>query len=200
MATMDAPAAERNKDPIWRTMRDFVLPSILEEKQALPHSTIGVLEVAAGAGVHTTYFCHQLEQLISSIDDSHSIPIHWIPTDPDENSRLSIQRRIQDAYVQHFISNRVHIHQPLSLTLNEGGIVEKSILETFPLIDCILCINMIHIAPWEATLGLMKISSDILSHDHASRNGCLCLYGPFLGHGPPVESNMYVEIYFSSPL
>ncbi len=39
--------------------------------------------------------------------------------------------------------------------------------------DGIICINMIHISPWEATVGLIKGAAAIL----ASKSP-LCLYGP----------------------
>jgi Protein of unknown function (DUF938) len=40
--------------------------------------------------------------------------------------------------------------------------------------DAIICINMIHIAPWAATQGLLRGSSRILPPA-----GLLCLYGPY---------------------
>jgi hypothetical protein len=40
--------------------------------------------------------------------------------------------------------------------------------------DALLCINMIHIAPWEATAALMRGAARILSP-----HGMLFLYGPF---------------------
>jgi hypothetical protein len=40
--------------------------------------------------------------------------------------------------------------------------------------DAVLCINMIHIAPWEATAALMRGAARVLPRD-----GILFLYGPF---------------------
>jgi hypothetical protein len=38
----------------------------------------------------------------------------------------------------------------------------------------VICINMIHIAPWEATVGLTRGAANSLP-----AGGALCLYGPF---------------------
>ena len=40
--------------------------------------------------------------------------------------------------------------------------------------DAVLCLNMIHIAPWAAALGLLRNAGSVLG-----QNGMLFLYGPF---------------------
>lgn len=42
--------------------------------------------------------------------------------------------------------------------------------------DIVLCINMIHISPWSATAGLMKMAGERL----ARPGGLLALYGPYV--------------------
>ncbi len=44
--------------------------------------------------------------------------------------------------------------------------------------DAILCINMIHISPWEAALGLLRGAARLLPTD-----GLLYLYGPYVQQG-----------------
>jgi hypothetical protein len=44
--------------------------------------------------------------------------------------------------------------------------------------DAVLCINMIHIAPWEAALGLLRGAAAILPP-----GGPLILYGPYRREG-----------------
>ena len=44
--------------------------------------------------------------------------------------------------------------------------------------DAVLCINMIHIAPWDAAVGLIKGASRILP-----ASGLLILYGPYKRNG-----------------
>lgn len=77
-------------------------------------------------------------------------------------------------------------HEPVKLTLDESGIVEEETRTLFAKLefDLIININMIHIAPWEATLGLMKVAGEKLSKD-----SWLFLYGPFKVNGKCVESN-----------
>mmetsp|Transcript_8893 Transcript_8893/g.19048 ORF Transcript_8893/g.19048 Transcript_8893/m.19048 type:complete len:110 (+) Transcript_8893:1-330(+) len=51
--------------------------------------------------------------------------------------------------------------------------------------DLVLCINMIHIAPWEATVGLMECAAQFLR-----KGGMLVLYGAYKIGGTSVESNL----------
>lgn len=52
--------------------------------------------------------------------------------------------------------------------------------------ELMLCINMIHISSWSATIGLMKLAQRKLS----SQDGILYCYGPFLEHGTSVPTNL----------
>jgi len=51
--------------------------------------------------------------------------------------------------------------------------------------DLVLCINMIHISPWKATLGLMACAGKSLR-----KGGTLMCYGPYKVDGTAVESNL----------
>ena len=44
---------------------------------------------------------------------------------------------------------------------------------------------MIHISPWEATIGLFKVASQKLK-----KGGILYCYGPYKENGTAVESNL----------
>jgi hypothetical protein len=48
--------------------------------------------------------------------------------------------------------------------------------------EAMVCINMIHISPWAATLSLMQVAGQILPH-----NGVLYLYGPYRRADRPIE-------------
>eukprot|EP00977_Amphora_coffeiformis_P011070 scaffold2655_cov179-Amphora_coffeaeformis.AAC.3 len=55
--------------------------------------------------------------------------------------------------------------------------------------DWIWTINMIHISPWAATQGLMKMAGTKLK----PKSGRLILYGPYRVNGFTVESNLKFE-------
>jgi SAM-dependent methyltransferase len=147
-----APATERNRVPI------------LEVLQRVLPSTGTVLEVAAGTGQHAVFFAPRLT------------PRKWLPTDPNPILRDSIK-----AWCQHYPSD--NLYPPLDLDVcSPIWSVERDELldelnqfdlETYPF-SAIVCINMIHIAPWEACLGLMAGAKRLLQ-----TGGILYLYGPY---------------------
>lgn len=133
-----------------------------------------VLEIAAGCGVHTQHFCSRLSEGGASF--------HYLPSDLDATSRASIQARIDQSNLLDFVES------PLALSLNANGIVETetvSALDKTGDLDLILCINMIHISPWDATRGLMKLAGSKLR-----KGGVLFCYGPYKVGGTAVESNL----------
>jgi hypothetical protein len=175
---------------------------------------IRVLEVAAGAGVHTHYLCMQLATnypLVSAMASATELPllfVRWIPTDMDAHCRQSQDAYIMEENMTLLRGNGSMEKQPPSETLHslvqQGRIpvlVEPSIpltLQTHGIqesvtdqllashsMDLIININMIHISPWSATVGLFHMAASKLH----STTGLLLLYGPFREHGTCVESN-----------
>lgn len=165
---LESPSSERNKAPIWE-----VLKSKAFQSNADSTGTLHVLEIAAGSGVHTVYFAKKLS--------AAGVNFQWIPTDPDEPSRLSTQARLQlEPGLLSVVSS------PLQLTLDSNGICEAESLKFQPnSFDVMMAMNMIHIAPWSATEGLMRVAGAALRS-----NGVLFLYGPFKMGGSCVESNL----------
>ena len=165
MTILDSPSAQRNKEPIWGILSEKVFSLLSDDRP------VTVVEVAAGCGVHTEYFASQLSR--------QGRRFCWYPTDPDATSRDSIQGRIEEL-------NKNRVQYPLSLTLNSNGIME---LETDAVLgkelDLIICINMIHVSPWDATRGLMKVAGSKLR-----KGGFLYCYGPYKVGGTAVESNL----------
>jgi len=111
-----------------------------------------VLEIASGTGQHVVHFAAALPQL------------QWLPSDPEAAHRESIQARIRQ-------SNLSNVAAPLALDVLDA---------TWPVdhADAVVCINMIHIAPWEAALALLREGARLLP-----AGGLLYLYGPFRRHG-----------------
>jgi len=112
-----------------------------------------VLEVASGTGEHAVYFARYLPHLT------------WQPTDPDPHARASIAEWASIDPVADGIL------PPLDLDVRR---------EPWPVdeIDAVVCINMIHITPWPATLALLGGAARRLPS-----NGVLYLYGPFARGG-----------------
>lgn len=147
-----AAATLRNRQPILTILQE-VLP---------PRGTI--LEVASGTGEHSIYFAPYLRHL------------QWWPSDPNSRLRESIE-----AWRSH--SPRDNLYPPLSLDARDrvwpmevGAIPTGMTPEEFNAhpIAAIVNINMIHISPWAACLGLMAGAGRILPPE-----GILYLYGPY---------------------
>ena len=119
--------------------------------QVLPSRGL-VLEIASGTGQHVMHFAKALSGLT------------WQPSDPDAELRESIGLRIQE-------ERRANVKWPIDLDV---------IKLPWPLhtADAILAINMIHVAPWSATLALFEGAKALLSIQ-----GVLFLYGPYRRFG-----------------
>ncbi|MEH2209918.1 DUF938 domain-containing protein [Nostoc sp.] len=141
-----APATERNRESILEVLL-----------QVLPKSGT-ILEIASGTGEHAVFFASRLRDYL------------WLPTDVNPQSRASII-----SWTEHNVCDNVYA--PLELDAKEPvWAVENGEfdgLNTKPIV-AIVNINMIHISPWSACLGLMAGASRILK-----AGGILYLYGPF---------------------
>lgn len=113
-----------------------------------------VLEVAAGTGEHAVFFAETFPALT------------WQPTDPSDEALASIA----DYRADYAGSN---LAAPLRLDAAQP--------ESWPVTraDAVVCINMVHISPWEATLGLFAGAARVLG----TRGGPLVLYGPYIEQG-----------------
>jgi len=117
----------------------------------LPESGV-VLEVGSGTGQHVVQFARAMPNLI------------WQPSERD----VDCLRSIRAWTATEELSN---VRPPLQLDV---GALPWPIDSAAAL----LCINMIHIAPWSATEALFEGSRSLLSG-----GGLLCLYGPFKRDG-----------------
>ncbi len=145
-----APATERNREPILEVLL-----------QVLPESGT-ILEIASGTGEHAVFFASRLRDCL------------WLPTDANPQSRASII-----AWTEHNVCDNVYPPQHLDVR-EPVWVVENSSFDWLskkPIV-AIVNINMIHISPWSACLGLMAGAGRILK-----TGGILYLYGPFKQSG-----------------
>merc|ERR1711971_1049215 len=115
----------------------------------LPESPIAALEVASGHGSHVAYFAANFPQ------------VTWQPSDLNSSSIESVKANSQGlSNVLPFIE--VDAANPPASLLQEG---EKY--------ELVLCINMIHISPWPATLGLFAMAGKLVTYGPYAQDGLL---------------------------
>ena len=107
-----------------------------------------VLEVASGSGEHAAYFARAMSRL------------RWQPSDADPRARASIAAFCAEAGLPNLLP-------PLDL---------DAAAATWPIeaAAAVICVNMIHIAPWSAARGLMAGAARLLPP-----KAVLFLYGPY---------------------
>jgi len=116
-------------------------------RQVLPADGL-VLEVASGTGQHAAYFSERLPAL------------RWQPSDLGKEALDSIKAWVIDAH-------RDNLLPPIPLDVTDlPWPIRRA--------DAVLCINMIHIAPWSATVALFEGSRTLLEPGRP-----LVTYGPY---------------------
>jgi SAM-dependent methyltransferase len=111
-----------------------------------------VLEIASGSGQHVVCFAKRFANLT------------FQPSDPTASARASIDLHRDDEALAN-VRSALHVD-----VIDPGW--ERELHGTS--IAAVVCINMIHIAPWEATEGLFRGAAALLEP------GAPCvLYGPY---------------------
>lgn len=120
-------------------------------EQELPESGL-VLEIASGSGEHALFMARHFPRLV------------WQPSDFDREATASIDAWAQD----------------VTLANLRPAVELDAARESWPVAhaDAMVCINMVHISPWEAAEGLFAAAGRILP-----QGAPLILYGPFLEQG-----------------
>jgi hypothetical protein len=116
----------------------------------LPASGV-VLEIASGSGEHAIFMAKAFPAL------------SWQPTDADPGALASITAWRAEADLPNVLP-------ALALDVTGDWPVPRA--------DAIVCINMVHIAPWEAALALFAGAERVLAS-----GTMLYLYGPYRFHG-----------------
>jgi len=140
------PSGARQSAPACARNRDPILAVL---RDLLP-ATGRVLEIAAGSGEHAVYFSAAFPNL------------HWQPADVDAAALASIE-----AWAAADGGENLAAPIRLDVTARPWPVADGTL-------DAVLCINMIHISPWAATVGLMTGAGAALK-----AGGVLYLYGPY---------------------
>ena len=119
--------------------------------QVLPERGV-VLEVGSGTGQHVVQFARAMPKLI------------WQPSERDADCLRSIRAWLSMAALP-------NVRPPLHLDVDALPWPVDSAA-------ALVCINMLHIAPWSAAEALFSGCQSLLS-----RGGLMCLYGPFKRDG-----------------
>ena len=143
----EAPAGEdaRRSAPAALRNREPIAEVLAEW---LPRKGV-VLEVASGTGEHAIWFA------------GHFPDIDWQPSDTHSDALASIDGWREDAGLP-------NVRKPVLIDAsNPDWPIERA--------DAVLNINMAHISPWGASIGLIEGAKRILPV-----GGALILYGPWL--------------------
>ncbi len=111
-----------------------------------------VLEIGSGTGQHVAHFARALPGLV------------FQPSEMDAERHASIA-----AWIAH--EKLANVRPPIAFDVTR---LPWPVREA----DAIVCINVIHISPWEATLALMRGAGEILP-----AGGVLVTYGPYRREG-----------------
>lgn len=145
---LDAPAFHRN----GMALREVVT-------ELLGSRTGDLVEIGSGTGQHAAL-------LSSALPD-----INYWPTDPDESHVASI-----DAWRGHAAGDNLMPATQLDVREDPWRLAGQPVQDRS--LTAILCFNVIHIAPWDVALALLKAAGKLLAAD-----GFLVLYGPFMRNG-----------------
>lgn len=176
-ARRSAPAALRNREPIAGVLTEWLPPHGL------------VLEIASGTGEHAVYFAGRFATL------------EWQPSDvhPDALASLAAWRaetalpNLRPPFVLNAAADAWPIDRAdavVSIKMPSDSCDGGEIAKNSGSYAAVVCINMVHISPWSAALGLLDGSAKALE-----RGGVLVLYGPWLKADiPAAASNVAFDL------
>ena len=121
-----------------------------------------VLEIASGTGEHAVYLASKLPSC------------RWTPSDANPLACESIVAWKNASSID-------NLDLPLTIDVTQTDWQQQAIDKG---IDAVVNINMIHISPWQACLGLMQGAEQILPD-----GGILYLYGPYKRNGEHTASS-----------
>lgn len=139
---------------------------ILEVLQALLPAQGRALEIASGTGQHVMWFAEHLPQW------------SWQPTEVHRGALYNIEVRATEADLAN-----IELAAPLDVCREPWFAADSGLAGPY---DLVLCINMLHIAPWAACGALMRGAAQTLAP-----GGVLVTYGPYFeADVVPTQSNL----------
>lgn len=153
--------ADKRHAPATLRNRDAIV-AILET--VLPETGL-IVEIASGSGEHAVHFAKAFPNLC------------WLPSDPDPAALRSIAAWADEAALDNLAAPLlIDAADPNGWTVGNIG--------------AILCINMTHISPWIATVGLFDNGAKLLQP-----GAPLIIYGPYMraGHAPAPSNLAFDE-------
>jgi hypothetical protein len=123
--------------------------AVLREVLSAP---VKVLEIASGTGEHAVFFAAGLPH------------VTWQPSDVDPDALASVAAHRAEAGLDNLLA-------PVTLDVTAADWSDRDLAAG---VGAILCVNMIHIAPWAATEGLFSGAAKILRAGDP-----LVTYGPY---------------------
>lgn len=143
--------AEQRSDRHFAPSAERNTGPILEVLRGAVPETGTALEVASGTGQHVCAFARAFPGIV------------WQPSDPEPEARDSVMAWCA-------AEGRENVLPPLGLDVTQPS-WDAALAPGF---DIVVCINLIHIAPWAACRGLLSGAARLLRPD-----GLLYLYGPY---------------------
>lgn len=139
---------------------------ILEVLQALLPPQGRALEIASGTGQHVVWFAEHLPQW------------SWQPTEVHRGALYNIEVRATEADLAN-----IELAAQLDVCREPWFAAGSALAGPY---DLVLCINMLHIAPWAACGALMRGAAQTLAP-----GGVLVTYGPYFeADVVPTQSNL----------
>jgi SAM-dependent methyltransferase len=145
--------------PIWGAPERNKGPILEQLVRVLPSPGGTFLEIGSATGQHLAHFA------------AHLPHYRFLPSDYDPTHLRTLERR-------RVVLGLANVEAPLALDVTES---------VWPLgeVDVVYSANMVHIAPWEAAVGLFDGAARHLRH-----GGLLLTYGPYkLAGRHTAESN-----------
>lgn len=158
-----SPSVARNKQPIL----DVLKPKLAAIACA-GNEVVRMIEIASGSGEHAAFLA-----------TSEGVPpLDIMPVEPDADAHGSIEAWAADVPA----ASGSRIRKPINTDIR--ALTAEALPADMVPANAMLCVNMIHISPYECSEKLFEAASALLEP-----NGLLFTYGPYREGGSMVASN-----------